>query len=124
METIRNLIPADARAAWYAVSSAVVSALVAWGVLEEAAAPAVTGVVIAAVTLIFALVHSTSPWRQALYGFAAALAILGTYLGWGTEMQMGALVSIVASVLGIGTAAATTNPDQPDQYAGAHRLEN
>ena len=109
MEQIRNLVPASTRATWYAVSSALVAALVAWGVLDEAAAPAVTGVVIAVVTLLFALVHSTTPWRQALYGVAAALAVLGVFLGWGSEVQFDALLAVIAPVLGISTAAATTN---------------
>lgn len=119
METIKNIVPAQARATWYAIASALVAALVAWGALDESAAPAVTGVIIAAVTLIFALLHSTSPWRQALYGLAAALGVLGVYLGWGTDVQMNALLAVIAPVLGIGTAAATTNPE----YAGEHRLE-
>lgn len=103
-------VPAGARATWYAVSSAIVVALVAWGVLDEAAAPAVSGVVVAVVTLVFALLYSTSPWRQALYGVAAALGVLGVYLGWGTEAQFDSLLAVIAPLLGIGTAAATTNP--------------
>lgn len=120
LESIRNSVPAGARATWYAVASAVVTALVAWGVLDSVAAPAVTGFVVAVVTLVFALLHSTSPWRQALYALAASVSVLGAYLGWGTEPQMEALLAIIAPVLGITTAAATTNADE---YVGEHRLE-
>lgn len=119
MTDFRTLVPASARASWYAVASALVAALVAWGVLDSAAAPAITGVAVAVVTLIFALLHSTSPWRQALYGVAAALGVLGVYLGWGSEVQFDALLAIAAPVLGIGAAAATTNPG--DGYVGEHR---
>lgn len=118
MEKIRSIVPAGARLTWYAVASAGIAALVAWGVLSEEAAPAVSGVVIAVVTLVFAIVHSTSPWRQALYAVAASVAVLGAYLGWGTEPQMEALLAIIAPVLGITTAAATTNADT---YVGEHR---
>ncbi|MCQ9125585.1 hypothetical protein JY504_08140 [Corynebacterium amycolatum] len=119
METIRNFIPASARATWYAVASALVAALVSWGMLDDAAAPAVTGVVIAVITLMFALLHSTSPWRQALYGVASAVSVLGVYLGWGTEAQFDSILMIIAPVLAIGTAAATTNAGE---YVGEHRL--
>lgn len=121
METIRNLVPARARATVYAVASAIVAALVAWGVLDDSAAPAVTGVAIAVVTLLFAVLHSSSPWRQALYGLAAALSVLGVYLGWGSEAQFDSLLAIIAPVLGISTAAATT---PVGGYVGEHRLED
>lgn len=119
METIRTFIPASARATWYAVAGALVTALVAWGVLDDAAAPAVAGVATAVVTLLFALIHSTSPWRQALYGLMAALTVLATYLGVGDTMQWETILAVAAPVLGLGTAAATTNPDE---YVGEHRL--
>lgn len=121
MNSARTLVPASARATWYAVASALVAALVAWGVLDSAAAPAITGVAVAVVTLIFALLHSTSPWRQALYGVAAALGVLGVYLGWGSQVQFDALLAIAAPVLGIGAAAATTNASEA--YVGEHRAE-
>lgn len=109
MESIRSLVPAGARATWYAVAGAIVTALVSWGVLDQAAAPAVTGVGLAAVTLVFALLHSTSPWRQALYALLAAATVLLVYLGYGTDAQWESILAVVAPVLGIGTAAATTN---------------
>lgn len=122
METIRNLVPAQQRATWYAVAgalvTALVTALVAWGVLDDAAAPAVAGVATAVVTLLFALIHSTSPWRQALYGLMAALTVLATYLGVGDTMQWETILAVAAPVLGLGTAAATTNRE----YVGEHRL--
>nr|WP_053411706.1 hypothetical protein [Corynebacterium lactis] len=118
MEKIRSIVPAGARLTWYAVASAVITALVSWGVLSEEAAPAVTGVVIAVVTLVFAIVHSTTPWRQALYAVAASVAVLGAYLGWGSGVQMDALLAVIAPVLGITTAAATTNAGE---YVGEHR---
>lgn len=120
MESIRSVVPASARATWYAVASALVAALVAWGVLDDTAAPAITGVIISTITLIFALIHSDTPWRQAVYGVAAAVGVLGVYLGWGTEVQFDALLAIIAPVLGLGTAAATTNTSD---YVGEHRTE-
>lgn len=108
MNTLTTIVPAGARATWYAVGSAIVTALVAWGILDDTLAPAVTGVIIAAVTLLFAVLHSTSPWRQALYGVAAAIGVLGVALGWGTDVQVEALLAVVAPVLGLGAAAATT----------------
>lgn len=109
MEKIRSTVPATARVTWYAVAVALVAALNQWGALSHDATPSVTGVVIAVITLLFALVHSDTPWRQALYGLCAALAVFGTYLGWGSEEQFASVLDVVAPILGIATAAATTN---------------
>lgn len=64
------------------------------------------------------MVHSTSPWRQALYGVAAALGVLGAYVGRGREVQFDALLAVIAPVLSLATAAATTNAGE---YVGEHR---
>lgn len=121
-DSIRTAIPAGARAAWYATAGAVVTALVAWGILDDSATPAVVGVATAAITLLFAIVHSDSPVRQAGYGLAAAVGVLGVYLGWGTEAQIDSLLAVIAPALGLGAAAATTNTGDAT-YVGEHRLE-
>ena len=120
LNQIRTTIPANSRATFYAVAAAAVTALVSWGVLDDAAAPAVTGVATAVVTLLFALVHSDSPWRQSLYGLMAALTVLLAYMGHGDAVQWESILAIVAPVLGIGTAAATTGGGD---YVGEHRAE-
>ena len=120
LNQIRTTIPANSRATFYAVAAAAVTALVSWGVLDDAAAPAVTGVATAVVTLLFALVHSDSPWRQALYSLMAALTVLLAYMGHGDAVQWESILAIAAPVLGIGTAAATTGGGD---YVGEHRAE-
>lgn len=119
LDSIRTTVPANSRATFYAVAAATVTALVSWGVLDDAAAPAVVGVATAVVTLTFAVIHSTSPWRQALYGLMAALTVLLAYLGYGDPMQWESILAVAAPVLGIGTAAATTGDG--DHYIGQHR---
>ena len=96
LDSIRTTIPANSRAAFYAVAAATVTALVSWGVLDDAAAPAVVGVATAVVTLAFAVIHSDSPWRQALYSLAAAPTVLATYLGYGDAMQWESILAIAA----------------------------
>lgn len=119
LDSIRTTIPANSRATFYAVAAATVTALVSWGVLDDAAAPAVAGVATAVVTLLFAVLHSTSPWRQALYSLMAAVTVLLAYLGYGDAVQWESILAIAAPVLGIGTAAATTG----GEYVGEHRAE-
>ena len=121
LDSIRTTVPANSRATFYAVAGAVVTALVSWGVLDDAAAPAVVGVATAVVTLAFAVIHSDSPWRQALYGLMAAVTVLMAYLGYGDTMQWESILAVAAPVLGIGTAAATTGGDH---YIGEHRAED
>lgn len=120
LNQIRHTVPAGQRATWYAVAGALVTALVSWGVLDDTAAPAVVGVATAVVTLLFAVVHSDSPWRMALYSLMAAVTVLMTYLGYGAEAQWESVLAVVAPVLGIGTAAATTTAGE---YVGEHRAE-
>ncbi|MGV3114136.1 phage holin [Corynebacterium freneyi] len=119
LDQIRTTIPANSRATFYAVAAATVTALVSWGVLDDTAAPAVVGVATAVVTLLFAVVHSDSPWRMALYSLMAAVTVLMTYLGYGAEAQWESVLAVVAPVLGIGTAAATTGGGD---YVGEHRM--
>ena len=121
LDQIRTSIPANSRATFYAVAAALVTALVSWGVLDDTAAPAVAGVATAVVTLLFAVIHSDSPWRQALYGLMAAVTVLMAYLGYGDTIQWESILAVVAPVLGIGTAAATTGGDH---YVGEHRAED
>ena len=121
LDSIRTTVPANSRATFYAVAGAVVTALVSWGVLDDAAAPAVVGVATAVVTLAFAVIHSDSPWRQALYSLMAAVTVLMAYLGYGDTMQWESILAVAAPVLGIGTAAATTGGSE---YTGEHRAED
>lgn len=123
LDSIRNTVPESARATWYAVAVAIVSALVAWGYLDQVYVAALTGVVGAAITLAFAIIHSSSPWRVALYGLMGAVGVLAVTLGWGSQVQIDAVLAIAAPVLGIGAAAATTTVGDA-AYVGEHRLEN
>ncbi|MFC3849730.1 hypothetical protein ACFORJ_06075 [Corynebacterium hansenii] len=119
LDSIRSTVPVGQRATWYAVAGALVTALVSWGVLDSTAAPAVVGVATAVVTLLFAVIHSDTPWRMALYSLMAAVTVLMTYLGYGSDMQWESILAIAAPVLGIGTAAATTGGGD---YVGEHRM--
>lgn len=123
LDSIRTTVPESTRATAYAVGVAIVAALVSWGYLDQVYAAALTGVVGAAITLAFAIIHSTDPWRRALYGLMAATGVLAVTFGWGTDVQIDALLAIAAPVLGIGAAAATTTIGDA-AYVGEHRLEN
>lgn len=121
METIRNLVPASARGTAYAVVAAIAPALIAWGVLDEVKAAAVVGVLTAVVTLVFAVLHSTSNIRSAIYLLLGALTVALTAWGYGTGAQWDAMLNIVAPALGVAFAAANTPTE--DDYVGEHRAE-
>lgn len=120
MDTIRNIIPAEARGRAYAVAAAVVTALTAFGALTEELAPAVAGVAAAVVTLAFAILHSTSPWRQAVYGLTAALGVLAVATGILTDGQADAILGIVAPLLGVALAGATAPAPADVEPVGKH----
>lgn len=121
METIKNLVPASARGTAYAVVAAIAPALIAWGVLDEVKAAAVVGVLTAVVTLVFAVLHSTSNPRTAVYLLLAAITAALTAWGYGTDAQWQSILAIVAPALGAGYAAANTPTE--DDYVGEHRVD-
>ena len=120
METIKNLVPASARGTAYAMVAAIAPALIAWGVLDEVKAAAVVGVLTAVVTLVFAVVHSTSNPRTAVYLLLAAITAAMTAWGYGTDLQWESLLAIVAPALGAGVAAANT---PTEEYVGEHHAD-
>ncbi|ASE56541.1 hypothetical protein CHU67_00475 [Corynebacterium sp. LK19] len=121
METIKNLIPASSRGTFYSCVAAVAPALIAWGILDEVKAAAIGGVLTAVVTLLFAVVHSTSNIRSAIYLLLGALTVALTAWGYGTGAQWDAMLNIVAPALGVAFAAANTPTE--DDYVGEHRGE-
>ena len=120
METIKNLVPASARGTAYAMVAAIAPALIAWGVLDEVKAAAVVGVLTAVVTLVFAVLHSTSNPRTAVYLLLAAITTAMTAWGYGTDLQWESLLAIVAPALGAGVAAANT---PTEEYVGEHHAD-
>lgn len=122
METIKNVIPASARGTAYAMVAAIAPALIAWGVLDEVKAAAVVGVLTALVTLLFAILHSTSGVRTAVYAVIGAVTAALTAWGYGSGAQWDTVLAIVAPALGAGYAAANT-PTNTD-YVGEHRAED
>ena len=72
---------------------------------------------LAGVGLIFALLYTTSQLRAALY--TAALAVQAAFALWsvGNDATWAAIISVAASVLGMGVAAAKT-PTLPDADTG------
>lgn len=121
METIKNLIPASSRGTFYSCIAAIAPALIAWGILDEVKAAAIGGVLTAVVTLLFAVVHSTSNIRSAIYLLLGALTVALTAWGYGTGAQWDAMLNIVAPALGVAFAAANTPTE--DDYVGEHRAE-
>lgn len=108
LDTIRAAIPASARVKYYTYVAAGVLLLSGFGVITDALAPLWTASGLASVTLIFALLHSLSPWRTALYGFLATLAPLALWYSIGTATQWVAVLGFAATVFGITKAAGNT----------------
>lgn len=105
LDTLRDRIPANSRGRVYTTAAALVTALVSWGILDNALAPAIVGVVGASITLAYALLHSTSPWRSAVYSLAVAVGPLAVAIGWGTNETWVAAAALVAAALGLNMAS-------------------
>jgi predicted small integral membrane protein len=101
-------LPDNTRLYLYGIASAVVAALVAYGVIAAEQAPAIlalVGAVLWAAGNVTAIVNTTSTGRAALYGVGlAVLAVLLTFR-FITEEQVGVWGVVLAAVFGVGTNA-------------------
>lgn len=101
-------VPPSAREAGYRVVAGVFVLLWAAGVLDQEGAALWTQLGISIVTLVFAALYATSPWRLALYGLIAPLSAVLTLYGYANGVDWALIASAVAQTLGITTAAAKT----------------
>lgn len=105
---IRSVIPAYARERWYIVSNALVSFLTMWGLLDASLGQQIATLAIASITLLFAILYSTDEIRTAIYTLVLAVQAVAQVLGILTDQQWGAIVALVAILLGQTLAAAKT----------------
>ncbi|MFN6543930.1 phage holin [Mycolicibacterium nivoides] len=96
------------REGWYRAVSGLFFMLWAVGVLTQDEAAKWTQFGISSVTLLFALLYATSPWRVAIYGLIVPLSAVLTWYGIATGINWPLVAAAVAQVLGITTAAAKT----------------
>lgn len=138
-EQIRTFLPATSRGRVYTAVSLLAPAFIAWGVFDELQAAAVVGVVVAVVTLFYAIAHGTSKVINAVYGLVAAGTVALTVWGFGSPEQWQSLLAVLAPVLGVTLAAQRTPTisdedivwvdDEPvaevsgESYVGEHRLD-
>ncbi|OZC80545.1 hypothetical protein CH274_15355 [Rhodococcus sp. 06-418-5] len=108
LDRVRSTIPASARERWYVISGVIVTLLVGLKVLDQATAAAWSSVVVATITLAFALLYSTSPWRTALYGLLLAVQGIAQLYGILNGSLWAAIIALAATLLGTATAAAKT----------------
>lgn len=118
MTNVKNWLRPETRGTVYAVAAAVVAALVTFGVISSTMAAPIAGVVVATITLIYAIIHSESNLRTVIYGLCVAVGVLFVTIGTWTESESEALLAIVAPVLGITLAAAKTPTKTEDNSAG------
>ncbi|MCW2089459.1 UNVERIFIED_ORG: urea transporter [Rhodococcus erythropolis] len=105
---LRALIPAAARGRVYVTATALVALLHANGLISEDAGDQWAALAIAVVTLMFAILHSTSKVRTALYSAALAVQGVAQVYGVWTDTQWAGVLALVAALLGISVAAART----------------
>lgn len=103
---IRALIPDSYREAAYRGLSGVVTFLVAFGVFNSDQAALWTQLGVSTVTLLFALLYSTSTWRSVLYAVVGPLGAVLMAYGIVDDVRWALITTAVAQVFGITTAAA------------------
>lgn len=118
MTNVRNWLRPETRGTVYTVAAAVVAALVTFGVISSTMAAPIAGVVIATITLIYAIANSDSNIRTVIYGLCVAVGILFVTLGTLSDNESEALLAIVAPVLGITLAAAKTPTKSEEENIG------
>lgn len=105
---IRGWFRPETRGQFYAVAAAAVVLLGSLGLVASNLIPVVTGVVLAALALIYAYINADAAKNKAIYAFCVALGALLISVGWITDNQEQALLAFAAPVLGITYAAAKT----------------
>ncbi|MFI2216518.1 hypothetical protein ACH47B_06495 [Rhodococcus sp. NPDC019627] len=118
LDTLRGLVPASARDKVYTVTGGLVVLLAGVGLIADDVASLWAAVVGASVVLFFAVLHSTSPARSALYAFLATAAPLGLAYSIGTASQWAAVLTYAGLVLGVTKAAGST---PAPELGGRHR---
>lgn len=108
MEKVRGWLKPETRGTVYTVAAAVVAALVVFGVISSSYAAPIAGVILAGVTLLYAIIHSESNIRTVIYVFCAAVGAMFVTMGTISDDESDALLAVVAPVLGITLAAAKT----------------
>jgi hypothetical protein len=104
-------VPPFTRETGYRAVTGVVTLLLGIGVLDANKATLWSALALSTVTLVFALLYSTSPWRTALYAVVGPLgALVGAY-GLLQGVDWALIAVAVAQAFGITTAAAKTVQD-------------
>lgn len=108
LDPIRSAIPAAARQRYYDTVTAVVGALVLWGVLDTSNVQLWLALAINVVTLLFAVLYATAGVRQLFYVvLAAASGVAGSY-GILNDVKWAAILAVVAALLGTAVAGSNT----------------
>lgn len=105
---LQALVPQRAREAYYRFAGGAVMFLMAIGLLDTAEASLWTQLVVGTVTLVFALLYATTPWRVALYAITGPLGGVLMYYGIVNDTKWALITASVAQAFGITTAAAKT----------------
>lgn len=105
---VRTIVPASARETWYRVASALVLLVAGLGYISGEVVALWSAAALAAVTLLFAVLHSLDPWRTALYALGAAIAPICVWYSLVDEHTVTAVLGFAAAVFGITTAASKT----------------
>lgn len=106
LDKLRSAVPASARERVYVIAAAAVTLLASWGTIDAATAPAWAALVASAVTLAFAILHSTSTVRTALYSTLLTVQGVAQVYGILSDVQWASIAGLAAAVLGLSVAAA------------------
>ena len=108
LDRIRSVIPEGAREAYYRVTAAVVTGLMAFGLLDNQEAALWTQLGLTTVTSLFAMLYSTQAWRTALYALVGPLGAVLMAYGLVADERWALITAAVGQLFGIATAAAKT----------------
>ena len=119
LDAVRAKLPPAFRERAYNYVGATVVVLGAWGLADQNKAATIAQLVLAAVTLGFAVLYSTNTLRAALYGVLAAAQPVAALWAFGSADKWAAVLAMAAAVLGTQTASGRTPAayDSPARHA-------
>lgn len=116
-------LPEDSKDYAYSLVSAVVTFLLAFGLVDNEEAALWTQLAIALVTCTFALIYSPSAARSSIYAITGPVGAVLMGYGLVSDVRWAIIVAGVGQVLGVTTAAvASGRPNPKAQLVGAATL--
>lgn len=108
LDWLRDVLPPEHRETLYRVVAGVLTFLTGYGILDESEAALWAQLAVGTITVLFALLYSTTTLRMALYALIGPVGAVLMAYGIVTDQMWAVIVAAVGQVFGVATAGSKT----------------